>query len=519
MKTKRKKLIIAILIIGAITVASCYIALGSKRDQSPAAYADVVKKGTLVNSDNISGSIQSLNEQSIYSNANYPAKQVLVKEGDVVSEGDVLAVLDVDELEKSIEKLELSIASAEEAISDEKRLNSANAATAASNAKTAEASLQKAQLAYDKAKQEFESGTNAEVDKALYSYELAKSNYENEDSAELIRAKSEIASSEQTLAARKKELEAQTLLFEAGSASKSSLDQAQQAYDAAVLAHESAASSFAKLKESLKATCEQYELDISRMKSSINDAYNQAEMDLKSAKASFEGAQSQVSQAKAKDTGVSQLNKESQDVEIASLKEKLNRAEIVAPISGTVTKVDLKAGQTPSGVVFMIEDMAALQVKTYIKEYDLKNVHKGQKVAIKTDVTGDREYEGEVSYIAPTSRKDVATSNNVEFESKISIKNPDEFLRIGMNARISIILDEKPDALYLPYDCLGENPEGQTVIYAVIDGAVVELPVQTGVESDLFTEVSGEGVAEDLAVLTDPSAAVPGTAVTPIMGY
>jgi RND family efflux transporter MFP subunit len=512
-KKKRKKTVIilaGILVTGAVAVV---YAMGGKTE--PFVNVDLVKRGRLVSAVNASGMIQSVNEQFVYSSANLPAKEVLVKPGDHVTTGQTLAVLDPQDLETTKAKLELSLASSQEAIGEESKGIQASIANAQNQAKTAELQVSRAKLAYDKAKQEHDEGTNPELEKALYSYNQAKDSYENETGADITRAKADIATAEKALADRKKELDTQTSLHEGGVSSLSQLEQAQSAYDAAIAQKESADAAYKALRLSLKATMDQTELDIARIKDSLSSSFKQADMDLKTAKASLDGALTQVSQAQAKGTAVSELNKESQAVELESVQEKLSSTELVSPISGTVTKVDLKVGQVPSGVVFVIEDMNNLQVKLNFKEYDLKSVGVGLPARVKTDATGDKEYEGTISYIAPTSRKDAGSTTNVEFESLVSIDQPDDGLRIGMNARVSVILGEKDETFYVPYDYIGTTADGSSAIYVLDNGIVKEILVQTGIESDLYTEITGEGLEEGLMVLTDPSSAIPGQAATP----
>lgn len=87
--------------------------------------------------------------------------------------------------------------------------------------------------------------------------------------------------------------------------------------------------------------------------------------------------------------------------------------------------------------------MDQLVVTTYIKEYDIANVEIGQEVTLKSDGTEDEVMKGVVSYIAPTTRKD-ATANN-EFEVEVSITNASTKLKVGMETRMNIILEKKPD--------------------------------------------------------------------------
>ncbi|MDR1537385.1 MAG: efflux RND transporter periplasmic adaptor subunit [Clostridiales bacterium] len=513
MKKKGKKKSFAFVVAAAIFSATGIYAYANRLEQTAAVYTDDVKVGPLTMSVNVSGLIESASSTSVYSKEAFPAKEVMVKEGEQVYEGALLCVLDMEELNSAIERLQIAVESANEVISQEKTGIESSIENTTNSVKSAQLAYDKQKLAYNQAKKDYESGTNADLEKLKLLYETAKSNFENEDSAELLKAKADIEVAETTLQMRNSDLNAQKILYEGGGATKAAFDAAQTAADNAKTNYDSAVSAYEKLLENLKKTYEQYEIDIEKIKDNIVETYKRAGIDLKSAETAYQSAEAALKQANSQGTSISELNKSNQEVELESMLEKRSNAQIKSPSSGTVTYVNIKVGQMPAGVIFTIEDMESLQVKTYIKEYDLKSVRLDQPCIIKTDATGDREYSGRVSYIAPTSRKDVVSANNIEFEAKISILNADENLRIGMNARISIIREQKDDAMYVPYDCLIKNKDGEYVIYTVAGGTVKEIPVSTGIESDMYIEIFGEGIKEGLAIVTDPSVTMPGAKV------
>ncbi|GHU50452.1 RND transporter [Clostridia bacterium] len=245
----------------------------------------------------------------------------------------------------------------------------------------------------------------------------------------------------------------------------------------------------------------------------INDL-NTAKAAFDLSRANYESARKALSQAQGNSTLTSELSKTSAEADLAILQRQATDTNITAPIDGTVTDVNLEVGQMPTGLAFVIEDMENLAVKTYIKEYNLSNVKLGQSAIIKTDATGDREYRGEVSYIASTSRKDTENSNNVDFETKLSILDADSSLRIGMNARINIILDKKDGVLSVPYDYIGKDENGKSIVCVIENGIVKAIPVEIGIESDVYVEISGEGIYEGLKVITTPNDVKTGEKVT-----
>jgi hypothetical protein len=136
-----------------------------------------------------------------------------------------------------------------------------------------------------------------------------------------------------------------------------------------------------------------------------------------------------------------------------------------------------------------------------VQEYDIGRIHEGQKVTVKSDATGDAVLQGEVVKIAPTSVKNAAgetiISSPAEFETQIAVMGHDTGLKIGMNTRLNIILDEKSGVYAVPHDALGVNAAGQSIVYALINengrSSIKELVVETGIETDFYVEVRGTG--------------------------
>lgn len=220
----------------------------------------------------------------------------------------------------------------------------------------------------------------------------------------------------------------------------------------------------------------------------------------------------------------------SQEIAIEKLQNTLDEATITAPVSGVVTAVYAKVGEPGNGLLFVIEDTESLKVTTYIKEYDIGNITEGMKVTIKSDATGDKEIPGTITYIAPAAVKTdtgttKTTDNNstVEFEAEVQVDEQNSGLRIGMNTRLTVLVDERDDVYGVPYDSVVEQADGTQVLYVAelqsSEGkdtyVVTEVPVTTGLETDFYVEVSGDSITDGMIVLSDPQSVTVGSEVTP----
>ena len=240
---------------------------------------------------------------------------------------------------------------------------------------------------------------------------------------------------------------------------------------------------------------------------------------------------------------------------------------VTAPISGLVTAVNAEEGngyQATTGALMTIQDVDVLEVTTQVDEYDINNVKLGQDVVIMTDATGSDELKGVVTFVSPTATVASGTASSNTFEVKIDILNKDERLRLGMSAKLNIIMDTHKDVLAVPYDAIEQKDEGATYIRVVdksvparpdedkknevlgiqvfgTDGKekdigatgdkegaaaatgilpdnVKEIPVQVGIEGDFYTEVISPDIKEGMTVLINNSAGELGNEMEMFMG-
>lgn len=212
---------------------------------------------------------------------------------------------------------------------------------------------------------------------------------------------------------------------------------------------------------------------------------------------------------------------ESQLIDLQKIERELENCTVKSPAEGTVTAVYAKEGAPGNGLLFIVEDTRDLIVAAFIKEYDVAKVHEGQLVTIKSDSIGDVAVAGKVIAVDPASKKDVngmtEASSAVEYQTKIGVLDQETKLKIGMNVRLNIILEKRPDVFAVPSDAVVVNSEGKETVLMIVDdngnGTVKEIEVTKGMETDLYTEISGEGITEGIFIINDGASVKPGSAV------
>lgn len=481
---KTLKVIIPLVIVVAVAGAGIF-AVRSVGGRPSVAVVNTyrVTKGDLENYVSVTGLVESGNSVNVYTSLTYPVEEVLVEVGDTVKEGDVLCKLDTAALEYTI----------------------------AQN----QAALGKAQAQ-----------ANHSLAVAEKDLETVQFNVERDYNSELLKADSTVQSAEAAVNNAEAAVKSAENTLEKGHHDLSEWRRVLREYqeDDYVYDSDTVDTKLAELKSnvtSAEIALESYKLQVEKAELQLA----QAKKDLAAAKTSQKATQMQVQESEISTQDQVENAKLGTDfsdqyIALQKLQKDLSDATIKAPVSGTVTAVYAKEGITGS-LLFVLEDTDDLKVVTKIKEYDVGTVSVGMPVSIKADATGDDQYEGELTLLSPTSVKD-ATGNTLdttssEFPAEVTV-TPGSRLRIGMNARLNIITEQKSGVLSVPTDAVASDEDGGDVVFvaeAQEDGTFVarKIKVTVGMETDFACEISGEGLSEGVEVVLDPSGVTDGMQV------
>jgi len=200
----------------------------------------------------------------------------------------------------------------------------------------------------------------------------------------------------------------------------------------------------------------------------------------------------------------------SAEQQIASYEEQIEKCAVYAPISGVVTAVNCKAGDTYAGAAIVtVENTTVYDVETYISEYDIGKIKVGQEVVVKTNGTGDLELEGVVKSIAPRA---TASASGVSYKVIVQINTECDGLRLDMTAKLSIILNKAENVITVPYESVQTDDDGNT--YVEISKGKNEATgieekekvyVTTGVESAYYIEITSGAITEGSEVIVPRS--------------
>lgn len=159
----------------------------------------------------------------------------------------------------------------------------------------------------------------------------------------------------------------------------------------------------------------------------------------------------------------------------------LEKAELMAdslsiksPISGIVSKVDAKVGESviPGSEIVSIVNPRDMWVEIQIDEIDIAEVSVGQQVKIYTDTYPDRSFEGRITWKSPEAElKRVAGRVKIDeedmvFRAKVIILSGKKVLKPGMSIHGEIITHLKEGVLVVPREAIIVS-DGKSYVFVV----------------------------------------------------
>lgn len=226
----------------------------------------------------------------------------------------------------------------------------------------------------------------------------------------------------------------------------------------------------------------------------------------------------------------------------------ISKASIRSPIDGVVLTRTVDPGNAVAAslqavTLFSVaEDIARLRLEVSVDEADVGSVQIGQKASFTVSAYPARRYPASITRVAFGSTK---TDNVVTYTTQLEVDNTDLSLRPGMTAAATIVSTERTGVLLVPNTALrftpstagadaapaansgggvvsklvprmprsggrktaGGNGVAAKQVWILKDGQAVAMAVKAGISDGRMTEVTGEGLVEGMAVITDQRAA------------
>jgi HlyD family secretion protein len=484
-------------IVCAAALAGC--GRGVDPNAAAAGKTATITRGTLVSQVVDNGTIEAVKSVEVKSRVSGRLARLVVEEGDVVRQGQLIAVVDPKETALKVAQDRAQLAGARSAADRSSIEIAQRRISAAAEFRQAKARLgqMEAQMRAQPtlttaAIQEAE----AELNRNLREREnLQRSTHPNARTT----AESALSEAQANLQTSTAEYERQRQLLEKGYVSQREVESAKLAMDLAKVRVESAKQSVSRLDE-------QFRNEMSR----ATEAIRQSEAALRRARANsiqnsvrrneYLSAVADVEKARAALSDVASLEK-TRDQNRATVQQisaglqdserLLGETEIRAPLSGVVTKKFVQEGELVASLssfssgttIVKIEDRASMKVKLNVNEIDVAKLREGMTAKITVDALPDKVLEGTVKKIAPASNEPAggqAASADavVKYLVEIWIRNVDQRLRSGMSAKCTLEVLRRDNALILPLEFLGKDGARRFVTLAPTKGVEKATPTK-----------------------------------------
>ena len=177
----------------------------------------------------------------------------------------------------------------------------------------------------------------------------------------------------------------------------------------------------------------------------------------------------------------------------------LNATKLIAPISGTVTALDIHFGDLVDGssVVTISNIDQPYVLDAYLDAEDWGQVRLGYEVEVTFDMIPDQVFAGTVTEIYPTL--DTTSSNSALVQIAARLHEPIPYdLPAGSAASVDVVGGRVEDAVLVPVEALHEIGEGKYTLFVMENGRlrlrVVEVGLQDLTKAEIISGLSASEV-------------------------
>lgn len=546
-KKSRKKLVIGVgvLIVAVVAGVNIYGSMNAADSAIPQVKTVSAVRDNVQQTVEISGTVVSEEQKTYFSPVNAKVDTAALKEGETVKAGSSLIEFDQKDLEREAKKTDLNVESgkmdmkntlkkSDEAVRKQQnaagdaaslkqqvaaqenyvaslkaRISQANANAQAASSKAAakkqadaaaaqEAQQQEIQREYAQAQTTYQNETlpayqnqlntlNNEMNQAQSDYNQAENSYQmafqawsadqsddNENALEI--AEQMRSEAQKPVAPVMSDFTGEADIVSDGTSADVSASASSSTDDTAVTADTTA----------LENELEKASNDLAELQSELSSKEAAAEADT--------GAVTEEEKEKMEITNnLSELDQMSAQELVEAAKK-----GIKADFNGVVTKVSVVEGATATqGMeLFTLQNTDKVDVNVNVSKYDYDKVKEGQSA----DITiAGKIYEGEVTSVSHIAMQNEKGASLIAAD--IRIKNPDENIFLGVDAKVTIHAEEADNVVVLPSEVVNIGKEG-SFCYVLENGVITKKDITTGISSDEYVEVL-DGIKEGDEVIRD----------------
>jgi len=409
----------------------------------------------------ITGDVTAGEDTTIGSKQTNKVLAVYVKDGDLVSAGQLLATLDDTSAQAQLKQAQAQLA-------------------------TAQASAAVARSQYIQATRNANVGPHKSTIQVLFAQAQVKAAQRNLDKLmngarpeERRQADASLASAKATLDLQKKQLDRTRTLVEEGALPGQNLDQQQAAYDQAAAQYKQA-SEAVKIYEvgNRQEDIDSARANLQSAQENLRTAQDQKRLD-PLLKDQVDAANAQVDSARA------QLESAKAQIQIAQ--QAIADTKIFAPFAGRISGKPIQVGTVASGSTAIVRVVGGngIYFTGQVPSSNVDKIHSGDNVQIHIDGAGDKPYAGKVVSINP-----IADSVGRLFSVRVLFTGDIASVRPGMFARGNVVIRTIDHAILVPSIAL-VTKNGETFAFVVVGNKAKQVKVTTGLTKGELIQVTG----------------------------
>ncbi len=514
--SRRKKIwlpaIVLILVAaGSYAVYHFYLQPPTQTNATQRLQTAVARRGNLTVFATGAGQVIAATEINIGFDESGTISELLVKLGDKIQAGQVLARLQTDQTEADIAlalaEAQQNVISAQQALDDiynSADQDSAQALIEAEQAQRALEDLQNSSLTQAQALQTVIQAQDAlgEAQRAYNNaHSIAEQKVIDEYNAQLVLAESKLNDAQEkynTVAKKGDQLQIASQQLK--------LSQAQAAYDSALRNYNAVTNSASQTQQDLT------EADLAAAQAKLADAQREYERvkdgptagDLALAKANLAVAQTKYDTLKngpdPAEIELAKANLTSAQAKLAVAQEDKAVKDLVAPSNGTILSIDANVGEkVGTSAIISMADLSQPVLQVYMDETDLDKVVMGYEADVVFDSLPDSTFTGHVVEVSPSLERVAnvdALAIKVQLDA-VSFAKPLS-LPVGSNATVDVIGGRAQNAVLIPVEALREIAPNEYAVFVMQNGELKLHTVTVGLMDYTSAEITSGLQAGDV---------------------
>jgi HlyD family secretion protein len=423
-----------------------------------------------------------------------------VREGDPVTQGQVLARIDDSQIQAEVHQQQANVAEAASRLSQAQITQSPTLTAVGTEIRRQQAAVASAKANYNEARQTY----NAQVASAEADVTDAQSRI-NSANADIANAQAVIQSAEANLENGKTKLSRLETLLTKGYVSKEETEDARAQVkvlqgNLAVANGQLGQAQAALASAQAQKQSAQKKAEIVAAQGRANIAAAKAEV--QQAQAALVAANSNTAQKSAYAQNLSALRSvlTAAQAQLRSAQAQLGDTVLRSPINGFVTDrlMDPGAITGPGQPILKVQTVRQVWLTVPVPEEVLTKTHPGQTAEVSFDALPGRKFTSRVSRINPA-----ADPLSRQFTVRFTLDNPEDLIKPGMFGRVTMVTDRVKDAVVVPREAIQKGKGGPTVTVVNAKEETEKRSVVLGAEDPEGIQVTqGVQPGEKVVVLT-----------------